>query len=125
MTSRGVARQLRREGLEGRTVHLKVRIADFTTWTRSRTLLRPADLAEPLLAAGRELLANLKPLKGRGIRLLGLGVSNLQAAGSGQAELFMDADEARARKLTRAADAVRDKLGEQSLTRARLLKQPE
>jgi DNA polymerase-4 len=121
----GIARQLRREGLEGRTVHLKVRIADFTTWTRSRTLPRPTDLAEPLLAAGRDLLANHVPLKGRGIRLLGLGVSSIQPAGTGQAELFIDPDEARARKLTDAADSVRNKLGEHTLTRARLLKPPE
>ena len=41
----GIARQLRREGLEGRTVHLKVRVADFTTWTRSRTLTRSSPSA--------------------------------------------------------------------------------
>ena len=34
----GVARQLRRKELVARTVHLKVRSGDFTTWTRSVTL---------------------------------------------------------------------------------------
>src|SRR5207249_791940 len=36
--SDGVARELRREGLTGRTVRLKVRTGDFVTWTRALTL---------------------------------------------------------------------------------------
>ena len=61
-------------------------------------------------------------LGNHGVRLLGVGVSSLTTCGSGQSELFMDDDERRARKLTRAADAVRDRLGEKAVTRARLLK---
>ena len=61
-------------------------------------------------------------LRGRGVRLLGVGVSGLAAAGSGQAELFEDQAREKARRMARAADAVRDKMGERSLTRARLLK---
>jgi len=118
----GVARQLRRDGLSGRTVHLKVRMGDFTTWTRSLTLPAPTDLAEPLLEAARQMLRERIKLRGRGVRLLGVGVSRLDAAGSGQASLFEDPDEQKARRMARAADAVRDKLGEKSLTRARLLK---
>ena len=37
----------------------------------------------------------------------------------------MDDDERRARKLTRAADAVRDRLGEKTVVRARLLKRKD
>jgi nucleotidyltransferase/DNA polymerase involved in DNA repair len=118
----GVARQLRRDGLECRTVHLKVRLGDFTTWTRSRTLPAPTDLAEPLVEAARRMLRDRVKLRGRGVRLLGVGVSGLDAAGSGQRRLFVDPAESKARRMARAADAVRDKLGEKSLTRARLLK---
>ena len=78
-----MARQLRREGLCGRTVHLKVRTGDFTTWTRSVTLPQPVDLAEPLLAAAREMFRERIKLGGKGVRLLGLGVSGLDNAGAG------------------------------------------
>jgi nucleotidyltransferase/DNA polymerase involved in DNA repair len=118
----GVARQLRRDGMEGRTVHLKVRLGDFTTWTRSFTLPSPTDLAEPIVEAARRMLRERIKLRGRGVRLLGVGISGLESAGTGQASLFEDPDERKARRMARAADAVRDKLGEKSLTRARLLK---
>ncbi len=118
----GVARQLRRKGLTARTVHLKVRRGDYTTWTRSETLARATDLTEPIVAAARELMRRRIDLGHHGIRLLGVGVSTLATRGSGQAELFVDSAERRARKLARAADAVRDRLGEKSVTRARLLK---
>jgi len=118
----GVARQLRRKGLSARTVHLKVRRGDYTTWTRSETLARATDLAEPIVAAARELMRCRIDLGSHGIRLLGVGVSSLATSGSGQSELFMDDDERKARNLTRAADAVRDRLGEKAVVRARLLK---
>jgi DNA polymerase-4 len=118
----GVARQLRREGLAGRTVHLKVRTGDFTTWTRSLTLPRAANLTETLLEAGREMLGERIQLHGKGIRLLGLGVSGLESAGSGQASLFSDPEQVKAQRLARVSDAVRNRMGEKSLTRARLLR---
>ncbi len=117
----GVARQLRREHIVGRTVHLKVRTGDYTTWTRSLTLPLATDLAEPLVDAGRHLLRERIRLRGRGVRLLGLGVSGLEPAGHGQAELFRDPDEDLARRITAAADKVRDRMGERSVVRARLI----
>jgi DNA polymerase-4 len=117
----GVARQLRRQGLVGRTVHLKVRTGDFTTWTRAHTLPAPTDLAEVLVQTGRDLLRDRIELGGKGVRLLGLGVSGLEPTGQGQAELFADAAEERARRMAKAADAVRERLGERAMTRARLL----
>ena len=61
-------------------------------------------------------------LHGKGVRLLGVGVSHLVQADSGQPSLFPDPSEERARKLARATDEVRDRMGEKSVTRARLLK---
>jgi nucleotidyltransferase/DNA polymerase involved in DNA repair len=118
----GVARQLRRNGLVGRTVHIKVRTGDFTTWTRSETLREPTDLPEPLVRVARRLFDERIRLRGRGVRLLGLGVSGLEPAGSRQPSLFDDPVETRARRLVRAADTVRKKLGDGVLTRARLIR---
>ncbi len=118
----GVARELRREGLEARTVQLKVRSGDFTTWTRSTTLPSPTTLAEPIVEAARAMFRERIRLAGRGVRLLGIGVSGLARHGSGQASLFDDPDRERARRLARASDAVRDRMGERAITRARLLR---
>ena len=119
--SEGVARELRREGLEGRTVRLKVRTGDFTTWTRDRTLPAPTDLTEVIVTTARALFRERIRLGRQGVRLLGVGIAGLAPAGAGQASLFVDPAEARARRAARASDAVRDRLGDGAITRARLL----
>jgi nucleotidyltransferase/DNA polymerase involved in DNA repair len=119
----GVARQLRLQHWVGRTVHLKVRTGDFTTWTRSLTLSEPTDLAEVVVAAARRLFAERIDLGGRGVRLLGVGVSGLESASESQAGLFPDAAHERARRAARTADALRERLGPEAVVRARLLPQ--
>jgi DNA polymerase-4 len=120
----GVGRQLRRKKLVARTVQIKVRDGKFHTWTRATTLPDPTDLAETIVDAARRLFRERIRLRGGGVRLLGVGVSGLEPSGSGQGALFGHPDEDRARRAARAADAVRDRLGEESLTRARLLDPP-
>ncbi len=118
----GVGRQLRRKKLVARTVHLKVRTGDFTTWTRSMTLTEPTDLASAIVTAARDLFAQGIRLQGQGVRLLGVGVSGLQPHGSGQRELFPDPALQRAHRLALAADEVRRRFGNDAVTRARLLR---
>jgi DNA polymerase-4 len=120
--SEGVARQLREYGLAGRTVHLKIRTGDFTTWTRSTTLPEPTDLADVLVEAARAMYAGRIELAGRGVRLIGVGVSGIVPAGSVPAHLFRDPAVDRARRLARAQDSVREKLGDGAVRRAALLK---
>jgi DNA polymerase-4 len=117
----GVARELRRLSLVARTVHLKVRTGDFTTWTRASTLRAPTDLPDAIVAAARGMMRERIELQGRGVRLLGVGVSALAGAASSPAPLFPDAATERARKLARASAAVKDRLGEGALTRGSLL----
>ena len=118
----GVARTLRRDGLAGRTVHLKVRTGDFTTSTRALTLHDPTDLADAIIEAARAMFRERIDLHGQGVRLLGLGVSGLVRAGHSPGSLFPDPATERARKLAEAQDAVNDKLGEDVVTRASLLR---
>jgi len=70
-----VAARLRAAGLFARTVTIKVRQADFTTLTRSRTFLGATDSAQVLSDVARSLLAGVDTTGG--IRLLGVGVSSL------------------------------------------------
>ncbi len=121
----GVARELRREALVARTVQLKARTGNFETWTRSLTLREATDLAEPILDAARRLLAERIDTHGRGLRLIGVGVTGLSRRGSGQAALFDDPRAERAGRLARAADRVCERIGDNALRRARMIERPE
>ncbi len=73
-----------------RTMTLKVRFNDFQTITRSRTLSTLIDSYHLLQQTSRSLINEIS-LEGKGIRLLGIGVSNLHDAGdSRQLELDLD-----------------------------------
>jgi DNA polymerase IV len=121
----GVARELRKGSLMARTVHLKVRTGDFKTWTRSKALKQSTDLPEAIVAVARELFARRIRLQGKGVRLLGVGVSSLEPAGAGQVSLFPNPVDEKAHRLAAAADALRDRFGEETVTRARLLRRPK
>jgi DNA polymerase-4 len=115
-----VTRRMRKGGRAGRTVVLRLRFADFTRVTRSRTLGRATDNTEEILAAVRGLIAaNTELISERGITLLGISVGNLDGDGAVQLELpFAGAPPA---ALDAALDGVRAKFGSSSLTRAVLL----
>ncbi len=87
--SRAVADRLRRHGLSGRTVTLKVRHHDFETHTRSSTLPAPTDSTRLLADTAGRLLDGVD-LAG-GLRLLGVGVSGL--ADWVQDDLFTEPEE--------------------------------
>lgn len=87
-----VTQRLRAKALFARTVTLKVRFADFETITRAASLGGASDDVGIITAAGLELLADVDFR--RGIRLLGIGVSNF--AGAAQDRLF---DEEQAKEL--------------------------
>ena len=70
-----VAGRLRKQGLSGRTISIKVRLHDFTTLSRSTTLPSPTDQAGTVARLARGLLADLDT--SGGVRLLGVGVSGL------------------------------------------------
>jgi DNA polymerase-4 len=71
--------RVERADVRGRTVTLKVKYGDFRIVTRSRSLARPVADREEFLRLGGDLLASLLPVE-KGVRLLGLGLHNLQEA---------------------------------------------
>jgi DNA polymerase-4 len=85
-----VAERLRKSGLSGRTITLKVRLHDFTTLSRSTTLPAPTDAGATIARLARALLGELDTTGG--VRLLGVGVSGL--ADWIQDDLFGDEAEA-------------------------------
>lgn len=75
--SEEVGERLRKEGLRGKTVSIKLRLSDFTTFTRQQTLLTAIDAPDDIFRSARILLRReIKP--GLEFRLLGVGVSSFQ-----------------------------------------------
>jgi DNA polymerase-4 len=116
--SEHVSLRLRRSGLQGRTVTLKLRLADFSTYTRAATLPRPTNFAEDLFRLARAGLESF-PLKQK-VRLLGVSVSNLTNP-LAQPGLFprLEPDAAKRESLHQALDAIKAKFGEQAIGRRR------
>jgi len=75
--SDAVAARITKSGLAGRTVTLKIRYADFRTITRSRSVDPPITDSVALAKTANALLASVEI--GDGVRLLGVGLSNLVA----------------------------------------------
>jgi DNA polymerase-4 len=113
-----VARRLRAGGVAARTATLKLRYADFTTISRSRTLVVPTDEATTLHREVTGILDALRLERVR-VRLIGLGTSNLAPAGSARQLDLLDDD--RWRRLERAADVARERFGDAAVTRGALL----
>jgi DNA polymerase-4 len=113
-----VARELRAEGFAGRCVTLKLRFADFSTLTRRHT----DDPTQDGLAIYRRAIALLGriPLR-QPVRLIGLSVSSLGPAASGQLSLLEPGAERRER-LARAMDRVTARFGEASLRPASVVR---
>lgn len=114
-----VSQRLRESELAGTTVRLKLRWSDFTTILRQASLPQPSSVDTEFLAVARALLrANWQ--SGRPVRLLGVGVSGLQAP-MRQLDLF-DRSWEREERLLRAVDQIRQRYGDHSVQRASSLR---
>lgn len=113
-----VARRLRRQELVARTVHIKIRSADFHTFTRARTMPRPTNVTEELWSAAAALFDEFAAARRLAVRLLGMGTSGLQTKSVTQQHLFDNEDRHKQKELDTVADAIRDRFGGQALRRA-------
>lgn len=116
-----VAIRLRKAGLTGRTVVLKLRFGDFTTITRSHTLPEPTDLGRRIY----EEVAQVYEALGRGdsrIRLVGVRMEQLIPSGDVSLGLW-DTDESW-RDAEQAMDAVAERFGRGLVGPATLVRKP-
>ncbi|MDG4832166.1 DNA polymerase IV [Solwaraspora sp. WMMD1047] len=111
--------RVRQAGQVGRTVSIKVRFADFRTITRARTLAEPTDVAHEVFETARSLFDTLAP--GERIRLIGVRLEGLAAAGSAPRQLTLDAPEHGWREAEAAADAAAARFGRSVVRPASLL----
>lgn len=119
-----VARRLRRDGLEARTVVLKWRSArrrspgprGYPLHTRRATLPEPTDDGQVIHRAARALLHRAGPAEP--VRLIGVGVTNVASPNRGQLLLFEPPpDKKRRQRLNRALDKIADRFGTRAVLR--------
>lgn len=117
--SEKVGTRLRRAGQVGRTVSLKVRLTDFRTVNRSRTLGVPTDTAREIFDTTWGLYTVLDP--GERVRLVGVRVEGLAAATDTPQQLTLGAPERGWREAEAAADAAAARFGRSVIGPASLL----
>ncbi len=115
--------RLRARKLLGGCVTVKIRRADFTTYTRQRQVEPRTQETRVVARIATELLDAWRHTQPRAaLRLLGVGVSDL--AETLQADLFAAPESTRNRQLDAAVDAVREKFGKVALRAASSLDKP-
>jgi len=116
--SESVALMLRKRGLRGRTVKLKLRYSDFETITRQETVGSPTDLGQVIFDHAARLLDKNWDTRMK-VRLIGVGVSKLGGEAR-QLTLFESANDGRIeklRQLSESVDRIREKYGDHAIRR--------
>lgn len=114
--SDSVASRLRSAGVVGRTVVVKIRFGDFSTITRSHTLASSVDSGVVLAREAKRLLEAVDVAPG--VRLIGVGVSDLEDSGQRQLALDLEGDGASSpswHDVDRAMDRIRDRFGSEAI----------
>jgi DNA polymerase-4 len=115
---------LREAGLVARTVSIKVRFADFTTISRSRTLPGPTDVTREVYETARTLFDALGTGAAR-IRLVGVRVEGLTAGTGTPQQLVLGEREHGWKDAERAIDAAIRRFGRGTVQPATLVERGE
>ena len=117
--SEKVGARLRASGQVGRTVAIKVRLADFRTVNRSRTVPASTDVAREIFETSWALFEALGATDH--IRLVGVRVEGLTAAATTSRQLSLGEPERGWREAEAATDAIAARFGRASVGPASLL----
>ncbi len=113
--SEGVGRNLRRDDIAGTTVKLKLRWSDFTTVTRQLSLDQPLDQDEEIYQSALKLFHQAwEP--GKPVRLIGVGVTNLDSAYR-QLGLWDVKESEQSQRWQRTLDDLRERFGSGAIMR--------
>jgi DNA polymerase IV len=115
-----VARRLRRQGVAGRTLTLKLRTASFRTLSRSVTGSEYLDQGLLIFQTARRLMAAVDR-RGEKVRLLGISLRNLVPRDAVPGSLFAGEAPEREARLDGAMDELGERFGRGAVRRARLL----
>ena len=109
MLTEKVCQRLRKEQKAARTVSVKLRYEDFDTIDRSRTLSQPESRDPSLFSVAKELMFSAITRR-VGIRLIGVGLSNLIVSGR-QTNLFDEGEWIKGWHRLEAIDKARSRFG--------------
>lgn len=118
--SERVAQRLRANKVLARTIAIKYREADFSTFTRRTTLSNPVNTAESIFPVADRLLKTLLR-EGVLVRLIGVYGSNLEIQAVGKQMSLLDELPEKNRKLASALDDITKRFGGQAIIRAALV----
>jgi DNA polymerase-4 len=119
-----VGEEARRSDFRGKSVSIVIRYSDFTTITRQKTIV-PSFLTKDIYRTGVELLSENWDRR-RPVRLLGIGISNIDEEMPVQLSIFDINEELpdtvkKEEKLERAIDSIRSRFGSDMVKRAALV----
>ncbi len=120
--SEKVAYRLRKHGMKGRTVTVKIKFNDFSVITRAKTLPLKTDNSQAIYETALGLV--LENVKRMPVRLLGVSVSQFDSGFEGQIvmEQLLESEES---PVDKVMDAIREKYGYDAVSRASILKKKE
>jgi DNA polymerase-4 len=118
--SERLSERLKAKGVVGDTVTLKLKTTGFRLRTRARHLIMPTQLANVLYEAGLGLLQ--REVDGTPFRLIGIGVSGIEATDGFDPADLLEPMVARKAAAERAMDRVRTRFGRSAVIRGKLYK---
>ena len=107
--SEKVSTRLKKHGIAGQTVVLKMKTADFKGRTRNRRLEDPTQLADRIFRTGLSLME--RETDGTKFRLIGIGVTDLTDPALADPPDLVDQQSGRRAAAEAAMDKLRDKFG--------------
>lgn len=115
--SEKVSRRMRRAGLKGRTVTLKIRFSDFSTFTRALTLGSFTNFVDDIYKISADNLGKFD-LDQKAVRLVGVRVTNLLPS-SVKTDLFEGTalGSQKSENIHKAVDRIKDKFGDGAVHR--------
>jgi DNA polymerase-4 len=115
--------RMRAKGYAANTISIKVRFADFSTITRSKTLDLPITTTQEIFEVAKNLYLALK-LNNAFIRLVGISLDSL-VANEGIQQMALGQRSTGWRQADKAVDLIKAKFGRSSLRPARLVESAE
>ncbi|MBO5137337.1 MAG: DNA polymerase IV [Spirochaetaceae bacterium] len=112
--------RLLREGWRSRTICVKIRYNDFSTYTIQDTYSSTITSVEELFQRATTLLE--KKYDGRGLRLLGVAATNLESIKEPEQGLLFNENNEKQYKVHQAILSIKDKNPNITITKARLIK---
>ncbi|MBU2044490.1 MAG: DNA polymerase IV [Candidatus Omnitrophica bacterium] len=114
--SEKVSRRLRQENLKVKTIALKIRLADFKTYSRSQSLIAASNSTSIIYQTVKKLYLDFNPGR-QPIRLLGIKGSNCLDADF-KDSFFSEEKDKRKQRVDKTTDWIKDKFGETAIYRA-------